>query len=197
MRDDGSGSSPYGAQTAANTNVDWPDSIDNVKADFGSMATYAENMYNASMDLLNSTGPFQNHMAELATAGFFNVGEGTTIFPEATVAHRFVSANNSDFLAMLHDLQVSMQNIGYAAQTISDAYGLTDGASASDLNAITVDGVDFAFGRGGERPKGLDSHVGQTYQDCSRPPAARRAPTRRGPATPPTRPCWAACRPCR
>ncbi|GAA1790849.1 hypothetical protein GCM10009682_11080 [Luedemannella flava] len=164
MDDSGGVSNPYAAQTAANTNVNWPDSIDNVKADFASMSTYAENMYKASLDLMSTMPTIQQSMPKLATDGFLNVGEGATLFPEASLANMFVSHNQADFMAMMRDLQVSMQNIGYAAQTISDAYGLTDGSSAGDLNAITVDGVEFAFGRGGERPKGLPSNIGKTYQ---------------------------------
>lgn len=161
----GGGGNPYSSQTATNTNVDWPDSIDSVKADFASMSTYAENMYKASLDLMTVVPTIQNNMPQLATSGFLNVGEGATLFPEARLAHMFVSANQADFMAMMQDLRVSMQNIGYAAQTISDAYGLTDGSSAGDLNAITVDGVEFAFGRGGERPPGLPSTIGKTYQE--------------------------------
>ena len=69
---------------------------------------------------------------------------------------------------MLTDLHVGLQNMAYAAQTISDSYHLNDDGSSKDLNSlITVDGVDFAFGRGGVRPDGLDKKIGKTWLESA------------------------------
>lgn len=163
--DDDDGSAPYADQTATNTgSQQWLSGYSTIKADFATLAQYAMNMLNAAMDLQPaSMSLFQ--IPQLSTEAF---GGGEYPFPEATLASLFLSTNFKDLVSMLTDLHVGLQNTAYAAQTISDAYHLNDVSSAAELNKlISVDGVDFAFGMGGDRPAGLDKRIGKTWLESN------------------------------
>ena len=155
---------PFAAQTQTNTgSTEWLDGYKTIKADFGSLNGYAMNMYSASMDLLPASMPLYK-IPELTNQAFRNENP----FPEGQLAALFVGTNFKDLVAMLTDLHVGLQNMAYAAQTISDSYHLNDDGSSKDLNSlITVDGVDFAFGRGGVRPDGLDKKIGKTWLESA------------------------------
>ncbi len=162
----GGSSDPYADQTTINTgSEDWLSSYGKIKADFGSLTGYAANMLAAAMDLQPAAMPLYK-IPELASSAF----RGQHTFPEGQLAALFVGTNFKDLMAMLTDLHIGMQNMAYAAQTISDAYHLNDDGSAADLNRlITVDGVDFAFGMGGVRPEGLDKKIGKTWLETAGP----------------------------
>lgn len=156
----GGSGDPFASQTKTNTeSQDWLAGYQTIKADFPTLSGYALNMYSAAMDLQPASMPLYK-IPELATKAFRNGHP----FPEGQLAALFVGANFKDLVAMLTDLHIGMQNMGFAAQTISDAYHLSDDGSARDLNSlISVDGVDFAFGIGGARPDGLDKRIGKTW----------------------------------
>jgi hypothetical protein len=158
---------PYADQTQQNTgSTAWLDSYGKIKADFGSLAQYAMNMQTASMDLLPASATLYQ-IPQLTTEAFTS---SANVLPEAQLVAQTVALNFKDFVSMLTDLHAGLLNIAYAAQTISDAYHLSDGSNAADINSlVTVDGVDFAFGMGGTRPAGLDSHIGKTVQEDGGP----------------------------
>lgn len=160
------GNNPYASQTATNTgdfdknlNADYGA----VKADFGSLNGYAVNMLKAAMDLMKDASSIYQ-IPQLSAAAFVN-DAGPVPFAEGPVANVYVTTNFKDLIAMLSDLQVGLMAVANAAQTISDAYHLTDGSSSADLNKITVDAVDFAFAMGGTRPAGLPANIGTTIRD--------------------------------
>ena len=157
---DDASTDPYATQTQTNTGSQaWLSDYQTIKADFGSLSQYAMNMVNAAMDLQPAAMTLYK-IPQLATDAF----RGEHPFPEGQLAALFVGTNFKDFVAMLTDLHVGLQNTAYAAQTISDSYHLNDDGSSHDLNSlITADGVDFAFGMGGARPQGLDKHIGKTW----------------------------------
>jgi hypothetical protein len=154
---------PYAQQTKINTgSQEWLSGYQTIKADFGSLSQYALNMQLAAMDLQPAAMRLY-HLTELTNQAFRG---GQPMFPEGTLAASLLGVNFKDLLSMLTDLHVGLQNTAYAAQTISDAYHLNDDGSAQDLNSlITVDGVDFAFGMGGQRPSGLAKNIGKTWLD--------------------------------
>lgn len=164
--DSGGGGSynPYQDETNKNTsNTAWLDGYDDIHADFGTLTSYAKNMVEAGNGMLAASAPLQQ-MRELMIGAFLGTPEGGVVFPEAMLTHKFAATNFADLTAMLAEVQVGLRNIGNAAQTISDAYGLADSHGAADFNAITVAGVDFAFAKdGGVRPAGLDKSIGETY----------------------------------
>ncbi len=159
----GGTSDPYAKQTSVNTgSQEWLSGYQTIKADFGSLSQYALNMQMAAMDLQPAAMRLY-HLTELTNQAFRG---GQPMFPEGTLAASMLGVNFKDLLSMLTDLHVGLQNTAYAAQTISDAYHLNDDGSAHDLNSlITVDGVDFAFGMGGQRPSGLAKNIGKTWLD--------------------------------
>ncbi|GAA5188653.1 hypothetical protein GCM10023322_39820 [Rugosimonospora acidiphila] len=155
-------SEPYAGQTQTNTGSEkWLSSYQTIKADFGSIAAYALNMFTAAQDLQPAVmALFQ--IPELINEAFRSGGMNQ--LPEGELAAVYSTGNFQDLTSMLNDLHVGLQNTAFAAQTISDSYHLTDGMSAHDLNSvIKVDGVDFAFGMGGSRPEGLDKRIGETW----------------------------------
>jgi hypothetical protein len=160
---------PYANETATNTgDTSWLDQYKNIKADFHSLADYANNMASASMNL-GSAQPIIGQIPQLSSEAFSghadNLPRGgvATPFPEGQLVDQINKTNFFSLASMLRDLQIGLQNVGYAAQTVSDAYHLSDSTSARDLNSlVTVDGVDFAFAQGGQRPAGLSSKIGET-----------------------------------
>ena len=164
------GDNPYAGQTETNTgSTKWLESYQKVEADFHTLSQYALNMYNAGLNLLPTTSTFYS-MPQLTQQAFIDPGKGVQPLPEGQLASMYLNTNFKDLMSMLYDLFVGLQNTGYAAQTISDAYGLSDTTSADTLNrVIKMDGVDFAMARGGERPPGLDPRIGKTWLDMASP----------------------------
>ena len=165
---------PYPTETETNTgSTAWLDGYKTIKADFTTLHGYAQNMLNASMAMMSSAGAV-NQIPKFAQDGFAGKPQNAPSgmdgfagsFPEAQLVQHINNTNFFDFVSMLHDVTMGLQNVAFAAQTVCDAYHLNDTSSAKDLNSlITVDGVDFAFGRGGARPKGLASRIGKTVLD--------------------------------
>jgi hypothetical protein len=154
---------PYAKQTSVNTgSQEWLSGYQTIKADFGSLSQYALNMQMAAMDLQPAAMSLYQ-ITELTNQAFRSSHPS---FPEGTLAASMIGNNFKDLISMLTDLHVGLQNTAYAAQTISDAYHLNDDGSSHDLNSlIKVDGVDFAFGLGGDRPSGLAKGIGKTWLD--------------------------------
>jgi len=168
---------PYANETATNTDsTAWLDGYHSIKADFGSLSQYAMNMMNAATFLMPTAASLHS-IPQYSMDAFSGLGgtDGDTNpdalsvspFPEGRLVHQVVSTNYHDLTAFVMELQTGLRNVAFAAQTISDAYHLNDTRSAHDINSlVTADGVDFAFGKGGQRPKGLDNRIGKTWFDA-------------------------------
>jgi hypothetical protein len=162
---------PYADETATNTgSTAWLDGYQKIKADFHTMSQYALNMEAAAQDLLPAAMTLYQ-IPTLASQAFTSMDVQTdgsadntaSPLPEGQLAHLYMATNFNDLVGMLADLHNGLQNVAYAAQTISDAYHLNDAGNARDINSlVTADGVDFAFAMGGKRPDGLSSKIGQT-----------------------------------
>jgi hypothetical protein len=147
---------PYQDQTAANTSTAWLNNQTQVDVDLDGMAEFARNMKTIKENLQAHTGQLQQ-LHTMPAAGW-----QAGALPEGRYAQKQMTGNAAELTQYLLYLAQALDNIGMAAQVITDAYAGTDGWSAADLNA-----VNFAYGDPRARPvSGLPPFVtGKTYWD--------------------------------
>lgn len=153
----------YLGNTTLNTTFPWWSAQDQkldgkLDAHIDGMTAYAKNEATISQNIGLESGNLGS-LSSLPAQGL-----GTHGFPEGVQAADYLVRNASEMATYVQNLAAAVLNTGMAAQTVADSYLATDGSSAANLSAISMNAVNFAFARpGATRPANLPKGIGKTY----------------------------------
>ena len=163
-----SGDNPYQEHTTANTSPTWLEvgKGEQIDLDLDGMGEFAKDMVKIQ-EYLNARLGNLDLLGELPKDAW----EGN-VLGEVSLISTNMFNNYKGFAQYSRYVATALNNVGMAAQTISDIYGSADGWSAASLGA-----VNWAFGdKQAPRPGNLPAFVGKTFWEHYNESVANGAP---------------------
>jgi hypothetical protein len=168
-----SGDNPYQEQTTANTSPTWLEvgKGEQIDVNLDGMAEFAKDMVKIQ-DYVNARLGHLDLLGELPKDAW----QGNVLGEVGLISSHMFN-NYKGFTQYSRYVAVALNNVGMAAQTISDIYGSADGWSGASLDA-----VNWAFGvKTAPRPGNLPAFIGKTFWERYNEAVAKGAPPENAP----------------